>query len=274
MNATLDTGTDVVLAEVRDGVGVVTLNRPERRNALHPDMYRVVPEVLARFIEDDDVRCVLMTGAGTAFCSGGDVRGGTRQRSEPRAEKATVVDMATSLARDARMVVLLHDSPKVTIAALPGPAVGAGLSIALAADLRIAATSASLVTGWAQLGFSGDFGGTWLLAQLLGPSRALAALLQDEPILSDEALRLGLVNRVIDDEGFHEEAFAWARRLAEGSTTASRYFKENVRQAARLTLQEALPLEAERMVLSGRTDEHRAAVRRWLAAAEAKRSKR
>jgi 2-(1,2-epoxy-1,2-dihydrophenyl)acetyl-CoA isomerase len=266
----IETGTDTVRGEVRDGVGIITLNRPERRNALHVDMYEAVPSLLDRFFADPEIGCILFTGAGNAFCAGGDVRDGRRRREGADSPRPTTAEAAAALAGTASMVLMLHEGPKISIAALPGPAVGAGIGIALAADLRIAAESARLIPGWGKLAFSGDFGGTWLLTRFLGPARALAVLVNDETIDATTALELGLFNRVVPDAELAAAAFAWARAIASGPQTAQRFFKENVEQATRLTLREALPLEAERMVRSAQTDEHREAVGRWLAAAEAK----
>ena len=130
----IETGTDTVVAEVIGRVGIVTLHRPERRNALHADMYDAVPAVLERFIADDAIGCIMITGAGTAFCSGGDVGGGSSRRpadSTGPAPKQSPQELGRMLAHDAKMVELLSGSPKITVAALPGAAVGAGMSIAL-----------------------------------------------------------------------------------------------------------------------------------------------
>ncbi len=270
----IDTGTDTVLAEVVDGVGIVTLNRPDRRNALHSDMYDAVPTVLDTFIEEPDVGCILITGAGTSFCAGGDVRDGAQRRGDDGDEPArpSVEAAAAGLAHNARMVVLLHSSPKVTIAALPGAAVGAGLGIALSTDLRIAARSAKLIPGWGRLAFSGDFGGPWFLSRLLGPSRALEIIVENTALDAETAHGLGLVNRVVDDAELPAAALGWARTIAAGPQTTHRYVKENVVQAARMTLEQALPLESERMVRSGLTDDHKAAVKAWLDDAAAKKA--
>ena len=273
----LNTGTDTVLAEIIDGVGLVTLNRAERRNALHPEMYDGVPRALEQLIADDDVGCILITGAGTAFCAGGDVREGREGRSgrpadgSPPPPPPSPEAVGQSLTHSARMVTMLYSSPKITIAALPGPAAGAGIGIALAADLRIASTSARFVPGWSELAFSGDFGGTWLLANILGPAKALEFLLANTPIDAAMAFQLGLVNRVVDDTELPNAALAWASEIAAGPRIMQRYLKANIRQAQRLTLDEALPLESERMARSARTDEHKAAVHAWIARATAKR---
>ena len=269
--ASIESGTDTVLAEVRAGVGIITLNRPERRNALHPDMYTAVPQLLERFFADPEVGCILLTAAGNAFCAGGDVRDGRRrrERSAERSGEAppppSVEAAAEALPEPARMVMLLHEGPKISIAALPGPAVGAGIGVALAADLRIVAASARLIPGWGRLAFSGDFGGTWFLTQFLGASRALAVLIDDETIDASRGLELGLFNRVVPDAELAGAAFEWARKIAGQPQTTLRFFKENVQAATRLPLRDALPLESERMVRSAQTEEHQAAVRRWLA---------
>jgi 2-(1,2-epoxy-1,2-dihydrophenyl)acetyl-CoA isomerase len=257
MKRDVDTGTPTVLGWVDEGVGVIRLNRPERRNALHPDMYVAVPALIEAYENDDEVGCILLTAAGTAFCAGGDVRDG----AGAEADRGSALD---PLVHMARMVTMLHQSPKITMSALPGPAVGAGIGIALAADLRIAAQGARLVAGWGKLGLSGDFGGAWFLTRMLGESRALALLLGEDAIEAEEAERLGLFNRTVPSEALDREAMAWAGSIAAVPRTAARLMKQNVRDAVWMSLREVLPLEAERMRLSSRTPEHRDAVRRWL----------
>ncbi|MGV0601442.1 enoyl-CoA hydratase/isomerase family protein [Mycolicibacterium pulveris] len=267
----IDTGTSTVLADVVDGVGVITLNRPERRNALHAEMYQAVPRLLERFAADDDIGCVLITGAGDAFCAGGDVRDGGSAKDVPAGDRdEQIAARAAILADNARMVTLLHDMQKVTIAALPGAAVGAGMSIALSTDLRIAARSARLIPGWSQLAFSGDFGGAWLLTHLVGPSKALELLIADTGIDAGTAERLGLFNRVVDDADLPAAARAWAAEIAAGPTAAFAGTKANIHDALRLSLDEALLPESERMVRSALTREHRDAVKAWLASAAKK----
>ncbi|WP_054815013.1 enoyl-CoA hydratase/isomerase family protein [Nocardia arizonensis] len=271
-DSVIDTGTDTVLARITEGVGVVTLNRPERRNALHPEMFDGVPRALERFAEDSEVGCVLINGAGASFCAGGDVRDGRARRAADSDPPPTLEQRVAELTHNARMVRLLHEMPKVTIAALSGGSVGAGLSIALSTDLRVADRSAMLIPGWGRLALSGDFGGAWFLSRLVGPSKALELLVDGAPIAADAALALGLVNRVVEVDELDTAAMAWARTIASGPSVALGRMKANVLDAYRLSLAEALPLESERMVRSGSTDEHKQAVRAWLAAAAAKKS--
>jgi 2-(1,2-epoxy-1,2-dihydrophenyl)acetyl-CoA isomerase len=232
-------------------------------------MYEAVPRLLDRFASDDNVGCVVITGAGSAFCSGGDVRdggSGSNGTAEDHTE-AEVASRSAALTSNARMVQLLHDIPKLTIAALPGAAVGAGMSIALSTDLRIAARSARLIPGWGQLAFSGDFGGAWFLTRLVGPSTALQLLLDGNPIDTETALRLGLVNRVVDDADLRSSALTWAAEIAAGPTKAWAGVKANIADAQELPLEQALVRESERMVRCGMSAEHRDAVRGWLRAA-------
>jgi len=268
----VETGTGMVLARIRDGVGVVVLNRPERRNALHQEMFDGVPRALERFRDDPAVGCVLITGAGPSFCAGGDVRDGGARRGANGDPPPSVEQRAADLTHSGRMVRLLHDMPKITVAALSGGAAGAGLSIALAADLRIAGRSARLIPGWGKLALTGDFGGTWFLSRLVGPSKALELLIDGSPIDATAATALGLFNRVVPDDELDDAAMDWARVIAAGPTTAWGRIKANVAQAQHLSLAEAMPLESERMVRSGTTDEHRAAVRGWLAADAARKT--
>lgn len=259
---TIDTGTDVLLAEARDGIGLITLNRPERRNALHHDMYPAFFAALDDFDEADDVTCIVVTGAGDGFCAGGDVRDGRRRREGE--QPPTVDEAAAGLLANAHVALRLHESPKLTIAAVNGAAVGAGLSIALACDLRVVAPSAKLITGWARLAFSGDFGGTWFLTRLVGPSRALELLASNATIESPEASALGLANHVTAGDDFELEWRTWVAPFAAGPRDAFRSMKANVLQATVEPLAVAIVDESRRMVLCGQTDDHREAVRAWL----------
>jgi 2-(1,2-epoxy-1,2-dihydrophenyl)acetyl-CoA isomerase len=271
----IETGTQYVEAWIERSVGVLRLNRPERRNALHPDMYPALRKTLASFGDDDRVGCVILTGAGSAFCAGGDVRGDGRGSDYGRPAGGVAADglneRARQLTQDGMVAVDLHELPKLTMAAINGSAVGAGMALALACDLRIAAPSARLVTGWITLGFSGDFGGTWLLTRLLGPAKALQLLVEGKPLSAGDAQALGLVNRVVDDRvvddrGLWPEALDWAADLASGPRSAHHLIKQNIRDALQLSLREALPVEAERMQRSAATDDHRRALKAWMAA--------
>lgn len=259
----IDTGSDDLLARVDGNVGIITFNRPERRNALSEGVYRGFDAALPVMADDPEVRVVLVTGAGGAFCAGGDVKGmheanqtGTDRPGRP----SGVEDQVAHLRKLQRAVSLaLHQHPKPVVAALPGPAAGAGLSIALAADIRLAAERAILVTAFANVGASGDFGGSWLLTQLVGPAKAKELYFTSPRLTAREAADLGLVNQVLPDEGFDEAALEWCRNLARQAPIAQRLMKENLNRALHCDLATALDAEATNMVRSMSTADHREA---------------
>jgi 2-(1,2-epoxy-1,2-dihydrophenyl)acetyl-CoA isomerase len=258
----VDTGTDTVRIEVVERVGVITLTRPDRRNALHPAMFEPMIDAVQAFAAAPDIGCVVVTGEGSAFCAGGDVGAGGGSRGEgPRPSAA---DRAATLTTRSQISVVLRDAPIVTMAAINGAAVGAGLSIALACDLRIAAESASFVTGWARLGFSGDLGGPWLLADLLGRGRALELIAGHARLDATEAASIGLVHRVVADDEFASAWRAWAHTFANGPRPATALMKQNVANAERLTLAEAVAVEATNMIECAASADHREGVRAWM----------
>jgi 2-(1,2-epoxy-1,2-dihydrophenyl)acetyl-CoA isomerase len=264
---TLDTGTEYLLGRVEDGVAVLTLNRPERLNALHPEMFRGFGRVLPALATDDEVGAILLTGAGRGFCSGGDVRAQSERAEAAAAGRpaATMEERIEDLRqRQAEVSAALFEHPKVTIAALPGAAAGAGLSIALACDLRVASRSAILTTAFAKVGFSGDFGGSWFLTQLIGAAKAKELYLTSDKVSADEAARLGIVNRVLPDDGFAEAALELAKGFARGPRVAYRYMKENLNRALVADLRTCLNAEAVAMTRTGSTEDHREAARAFV----------
>jgi 2-(1,2-epoxy-1,2-dihydrophenyl)acetyl-CoA isomerase len=253
----IETGTQDLLVRVEDGVAVLTMNRPARRNALSPAMLEALATALREAEESDDVGCVVLTGAGGAFCAGGDVKAMAEGNAAGMDYDARVArQRRTQRATSGR----LHAMPKPTIAALPGPAAGAGLSLALACDLRVAARSAILSTAFARVGLAGDFGGTWFLARLVGPARARELYFLSERLSAEEAKRLGIVNRVVDDERLEKEALGLAARLAAGPRIALRYMKENLNRAENgHELGECMDLEATHHLRTMLTEDHREA---------------
>jgi len=258
---TLDTGTDDLLARVEDGVAVLTMNRPDRRNALSRAMLDALARTIAEVEVSDDVGCVVLTGAGGAFCAGGDVKAMAEEASN-----GVSFDARVHLQRRSHHATAgrLHEMPKPTIAMLPGPAAGAGLSLALACDLRYAARRAVMTTAFAKVGFAGDYGGTWFLSQLVGPARARELYFFADRIDAAEADRLGLVNAVFDDDALEAEVMQRARRLAAGPRVAYRYMKENLNRALVAPLSEALDLEATHHLRTGLTEDHREAAQAFV----------
>jgi 2-(1,2-epoxy-1,2-dihydrophenyl)acetyl-CoA isomerase len=214
-----------LLEEVEDGVATLTLNRPERLNAISPGMGEALAQALERLAETPEVDAIVLTGAGRAFCSGGDVKGmsaGLGRTFETR---------LSSLTRAHRIPYLLHTVPKPTIALVNGVAVGAGMSLALACDFRIAGRSAKLSPGFVKVGLSGDYGGTWFMTRLVGTARARELYLLGHSLEADEALAEGLVNRVVEDAELPAEGRAFAGRFRGGPTLALGYMKRNLNAA-------------------------------------------
>jgi len=241
-----------LLVEVRDGVAALTMNRPERLNALSRSMIDAAIATLERCASDPMVGCIVLTGAGRGFCAGGDVTMmGSGSSSELTLEQQ--VDLQREIHRFAG---LLHAMPKVSIAAINGPCAGAGMGLALACDLRLAADSAKLTTAFAKVGFSGDFGITWPLVRTLGEAKAKELLFLSESLTAQQALDLGLVNRVLPLAELLPAALELAARIAKGPLVAYRYMKENVHAAATEGYQSLLDREGFTQRRTGGTADH------------------
>ncbi|MGH7931854.1 MAG: enoyl-CoA hydratase [Candidatus Binataceae bacterium] len=260
-----------LIAERRDGVLYLTMNRPDKLNALSDQMIAGLLEELNRASSDAEVGVVVVTGAGRGFCAGGDISR-MRDRNEGAAagRGITLEQRIAGLRRSEDVSLLLHEMPKVTIAAINGPAAGAGLSIALACDLRIAADNARLGTAFARVGFSGDFGGSWSLTQLVGASKARELYFSAEVINADEALRIGMLSRVVPAASFKDEVHAYAKRIASGPTVAYGYMKANLNLALHSDFRTALDREAYGQSLTGLTQDHKEAVQAFLEKREPK----
>ncbi|MBI1885970.1 MAG: enoyl-CoA hydratase [Chloroflexi bacterium] len=256
--------SDTVLLEVKDGVATVTLNRPEKLNAMNAELMDALLATLERVAEDGEVRCVVLTGAGRGFCSGGDVSAMGAGAQGATDVPATPQEAVARLRRREETSRLLHEMPKPTIAMVNGPVAGAGLSLALACDLRIAAESARFGTAFIRVGFSGDFGGTWMAQRLLGPAKARELYFLGELIEAKEAERIGLVNRVVPDAELAPTTYAIAERLAKGPPIALARMKRNLNLGLHSDFSTLLDAEAEGMVMTGQTQDNREAIRAFL----------
>jgi 2-(1,2-epoxy-1,2-dihydrophenyl)acetyl-CoA isomerase len=260
----IDTGTADLVAALEDGILTLTLNRPQARNAMSRAMNEALQQQLAQAELDPAVKCVVLTGAGNAFCAGGDVKG--MAAAGDGTVGAMTIDQAIHRQRVNQRATAgkLFKMPKPTIAALPGAAAGAGLSLALACDLRIMASSAIITTAFARVGFSGDYGGTYFLTQLVGAAKARELYLLSDRVPAEEALRLGIVNWVCEPEALAAKTREIALRLAKGPTVAYRYMKENLNRAMAGDVDECLDLEATHHIHCGQTEDHREAARAFV----------
>lgn len=258
----VDTGTSELLCEIRDRVALITLNRPEARNALSDRLTPALRRTIKQCGDDPKIGALLITGAGNAFCAGGDVKGmgGNSTKAEVAFEES-VADLRTKQRTLTGVLVAVR---KPTIAALPGPAAGAGLALALACDIRIASESAIMTTGYSRIGLTGDYGIAWLLTRLVGTSRARELMFMSERIDVRRCEALGLVNRVVSDAELRETAFVLARSLADGPSIALAYMKDNLDHAVTSDFLGSMDQEAKNMVRSARTGDHKEAVRAFI----------
>lgn len=254
--------SDEILTQVDNGIAVVTLNRPDRYNALTREMLTELGQILSGYAEDPEIGCVVLTGAGKAFCSGGDVRvqaqvaaGGTTQSPEQRADQLRRTMMASQL---------LHDMPKPTIAMVNGVAAGAGMSLMLACDLRVVAQSARMTTAFVKVGLSGDYGGTYFLTQLVGPALARELYLLSDTLDAQRMKELGLASRVVADADLRTETMALARRFADGPRLAHRYIKRNLNTAEKGVLSDTLDAEALGLMRTRMTEDHAEAAKAFV----------
>ena len=249
-----------LLVEIHDGVAVLTMNRPDRLNALSQAMIDTAIATLERCASDPAVGCIVLTGAGRGFCAGGDV---TAMGGGP-SSSLTLEQQVDRQRAIQRFAGLLHTMPKVSIAAINGPCAGAGMGLALACDLRLAADHAKLTTAFAKVGFSGDFGITWPLVRTLGEARAKELLFLSDALTAQQALGLGLLNRMLPAAELMPATMQLAARIAQGPRVAYRYMKENVHAAAVEGYQSLLDREAFTQRRTGGTADHREGVAAFM----------
>jgi len=259
----IQTGTEQCLAYEDDGVAVITLNRPRARNALTHEMLAGLDKALDYAERSMSVRAVVVTGAGGAFCAGGDVKNmASRKEADlPSVDERIHIQRLSQRNTAGRMYLM----PKPVIAMLPGAAAGAGLSIALAADLRTMADTAFITTAFARVGFSGDYGGTFFLSQLVGSGKARELYFLSERLNAEECKRLGIANYVFAAAELEKQTIALARRLAAGPPVAYRYMKENLNRAALgADVIACMDLEVTHHTHTGLTEDHRNAAQAFV----------
>jgi len=238
--------------------GVLTLgfDRPEVKNAIDTAGQNLLVKLLVDASRHPGVKVVVLTGTGASFCTGADVRSmGAPDPDDPIAREFGESALwqahearTDRLKRLAEAAFLLHDMGKPTIAKLRGPAAGLGFSLALACDFRLAADNAFLVSSFAKIGTSGDYGGSYFLTQLVGPSKAKEIYMFSDRIGAQEAFTMGLVNRMLPDAELDAATDAFALRLAQGPSMAYRYIKQNIHAAASGPIERVLDLEARNMI--------------------------
>jgi 2-(1,2-epoxy-1,2-dihydrophenyl)acetyl-CoA isomerase len=244
-----------ILASLETGVLTVTLNRPDKLNAFNPEMHERLREALDRAKNEPEVRAVLLTGAGRAFCAGQDL---SERDVSPG---AAPIDLALSLGSHYNPLVRrLRELPKPVVCAVNGVAAGAGANIALACDLVLAARSASFVQAFSKIGLVPDSGGTWFLPRLVGSARAMGLALLGEKLSADDAAAWGLIWKAVEDAQLMKEASSLARSLAEGPTKGYGLLKRALYASAGNTLDAQLDLERDLQREAGFSADYREGV--------------
>nr|WP_240942204.1 enoyl-CoA hydratase-related protein [Planosporangium thailandense] len=242
-----------MLVERVDGIATLTLNRPDSLNSLDVALKVALRETLGELAADPSCRAILLTGAGRAFCVGQDLR----QHVETL-QSGTSDPLGTVREHYNPVATLLAEMPKPVVAAVRGMAAGAGASLAMLADFRIGGPGTGFLMAFANVGLAGDTGASWALPRLVGHARATELMLLAEPVRAEEALRLGLLTKLVeDDEEVLPAARALAARLASGPTVAYAQIKRQLRIGGTGTLAEALEAEYEAQKVSGATADHR-----------------
>jgi len=243
-----------LIETVADGIATLTLNRPENLNALSDDIRLGLLESIYRLGADNSVGCIVLTGAGRGFCAGGDVKTMAGRSARGFEERAAGIQQSN------RIPMLMHNTPIPIIGMINGVAAGAGLSMAAACDIRVAAKSARFGTGFIKIGLSGDWGGTWTLTRLVGTAKARELFFTGDLIDADEALRIGLVNKVADDADLLATTMALARRIASMPRVALGYTKKNLAVAETGDFTTSLDMEAFNQARCSQMEDHREAV--------------
>lgn len=265
MSNKVETGTGDLLADLTDGVLTLTMNRPEARNAMSDAMTGALAQQLEHAELNSAVKVIVLTGAGKGFCAGGDVKGMAASGDGTVGDNTIDAAIHRQRLNQRGTAGRLYSMPKPTIAALPGAAAGAGLSLALACDMRIMASSAMMTTAFAKVGFSGDYGGTFFMSQLVGTAKARELYFLSDRVNAEQALDLGLTNWVCEADELAAKANEIALRLASGPSVAYRYMKENFARALSSgDVNDCLDLEATHHVHCGQTEDHKNATKAFV----------
>lgn len=251
--------SDCLIDKRDDGVALITLNRPESLNAMGGDLMALLAQHLESCEQDASVRCVAITGAGRGFCAGGDVKQQSMRASARESEQEAAAVQRPMPLQDSQMQTShrLHTMAKPTVALVNGPAAGAGLSLALACDIRFCSDQASFHTAFGKVGLSGDFGGSYYLQRLIGYGRAIELYYSADKVDAERALALGIANHVVPHDRFMQQGLEYCARLALGPTIAFANMKSNFNLAERVALEELLQHEAKNMGASAMTKDHR-----------------
>ena len=261
----LETGTRQLLAHVHGKTAILTLNRPESKNALSDELTPALRKKISELNEDNRVRVLIITGTGDAFCAGGDVKSMNNSKdkgwTEIKTEKETIKDLQD---KQITLTAALYNFSKPTIAVLPGAAAGAGLSIALSCDFRFVADNAFAIAGYGRIALTGDYGITWLLTKLIGPSKTKDILFSNRKILAKEGLDIGIFDQIFNYKNLLKESLEYANSLSSFSPIALKAMKKNINNATDTNLIEALDQEAIDLIKASKSEDHKEGIKAFI----------
>jgi 2-(1,2-epoxy-1,2-dihydrophenyl)acetyl-CoA isomerase len=258
-------GPAPILVEQRGAVTVLTLNRPERLNAFNEAQHRALAKALSEAATSVSCRAIVLTGVGRAFCAGQDLSDRVRKDGDPPPDLGATLETFYN-----PLIRALRACPKPVIAAVNGVAAGAGANLALACDLVLAAKSAKFIQSFARIGLVPDCGGTWMLPRLVGEARAKAMTLLGLPVSAEEAERIGMIHRAVDDIALMDDAMALAMQLAAAPTRGLAEIKRLIQSAPDTTLDAQLDAERDAQRLLGRSNDYAEGVRAFTEKREAR----
>ena len=262
----LETGTRQLLSHIHGNIGIITLNRPESKNALSDELTPALRKQIANLNLDDRVNSLIITGAGDAFCAGGDIKsmnsssnkdGWTNKVSEEEVIKSLQMKQMT-------LTHALYNFSKPTIAALPGAAAGAGLSIALTCDFRFTNENAFAIAGYGRIALTGDYGMSWLLPRIIGISKAKDMMFSNKKILAREGLNIGLFDNIIEGDNLLKSTLEYANLLSSFSPLALKAMKNNINSAYELSLEKSLNQEAIELIKASKSNDHKEGIRAFI----------
>jgi 2-(1,2-epoxy-1,2-dihydrophenyl)acetyl-CoA isomerase len=249
---------ETVTLTKENGVGVITLNRPQIYNAFNKQLNEDLLKALKDVSRDEDVRAVIVTGAGKAFCSGADLN----DRTDPNIDKLSLGNSVRE--RYNPIVVTIAQMEKPVIAAVNGVAAGAGCSLALACDLRIVSEHAKFIEAFVRIGLVPDSGSSYFLPRLVGLGRAMELALTGMDVDAEQAVQIGLANRLVPHEQLQEEAMKWASRFAQAPTKAVALTKRSLYKGMEVSLEDALEYEAQLQDIAGKTADFQEGVQAFM----------
>ena len=262
----LETGTRQLLSHIHGNIGIITLNRPESKNALSDELTPALRTQIANLNLDDRVSSLIITGAGDAFCAGGDIKSmNSSSNKDDCTNKVSEEKVIKNLQmKQMTLTHALYNFSKPTIAALPGAAVGAGLSIALTCDFRFTNENAFAIAGYGRIALTGDYGMSWLLPRIIGISKAKDMMFSNKKILAREGLNIGLFDNIIEGDNLLKSTLEYANFLSSFSPLALKAMKNNINSAYELSLEKSLNQEAIELIKASNSNDHKEGIRAFI----------